>query len=128
MINDSFTYGVSYQVSSLDNPYTHDGLRFVRQGRWEYGSPLFSGTTDSLYPEEYELYLSPACTKKISFINTLSWGLAGNSKNELDINFKVPPEPENLTQEELDHYGITKHTYPNGYYDFCNNNLTCYAS
>jgi hypothetical protein len=108
MINDSYAYAISYEVNPLTDPYTHGDTYFTQNGRWQYGNILFSDMTDCLYPEQCEIWLSPNSTGNISLINTLSWGLTSNSKNEMDINFKVPPDPENMTQEELAYYGITK--------------------
>lgn len=103
-----------YKKVSVSSDYHFDSDKNTYTSNWEKWqySDLFGGSdNDAIFAVYTYSTFSPGNMEEFSYTSTFTWGLLDASRNQITLRMHLPPNPETLTRDQLDHYGIFTYTY-----------------
>jgi hypothetical protein len=92
------------QVDNINNRFS------AILDNWHYSDLLGGDKTDAVYVVDTYSNCDPGRTEELRYISMFSWGLLDSSRNEITLRIYLPPNPEKMTQEQLNYYGISIQT------------------
>ncbi len=108
MIQDSVYRRTSFvmnnQVDKTKNRFT------ALLENWHYSDLLGGDKTDAVYVVDTYSNCNPGRIEELRYSSTFSCSLLDSSRNEITLRISLPPNPETMTQEQLDYYGISIQT------------------
>lgn len=95
--------------------------------KWQYSDLSGGDKSDAVYAIDTFSICSPGGTEELNYSATFSWGMFSSSRNEICLRIYLPPDPESMTQEQLDKYHISVSTGSNGQKSYTLDQLDCEA-
>jgi|AGTN01.1.fsa_nt_gi hypothetical protein len=95
--------------------------------KWQYSDLSGGDKSDAVYAIDTFSICSPGGTEELNYSATLSWGMFSSSRNEICLRIHLPPDPESMTQEQLDKYHISVTTSSSGQKFYTLDQIDCEA-